>query len=195
MSSDAVAPPAIADMVKQVFKNPYSPEYGIWEILEPGEQLVEDVLYRFDAYQSSGIYRQLTVFTGIEQLGGELWEQECRVLVRIAQHGHPALPRVTMGGYRRERNFAFVMTEVADRTLGEPEQFAALAATPVRALHQFALLADALALLHGQGLLHRNIVPESVEVARTGDGATVLRLARFEVSSLLANLFREALDR
>lgn len=193
MSDDFIpAPVELTETVRRVFQNRDAPEYGYMEVEDAGQTLIEEALYRYAAYDpddAGSVW--LNVFTGLGKIGGRLWEQECRVLSRIGQMGHPALPTVHRGGYHEE-NFAFISSRRAERNLGDHGALEEVGKDKVACLRQSAMLADALALLHGQGLMHGNLWPQTVDLVEDEPGTASLRLARFEMSSLVANLFRQS---
>ena len=75
----------------------------------------------------------------------------------------------------------------------EPGAAAYLRANPAEAVRHLSQLADALALLHGQQILHRNVQPATIDVQRQEAGHRLL-LTRFEMSGVLANLLRPGVD-
>lgn len=186
------APPDLTETIRRVFQNRDAPEYGYMEIEDGGRTLIDGALYRYAAYDPDEGSVWLNVFPGLGKMGGRLWEQECRVLIRIGQMGHSALPTVHRGGYHAD-DFAFISALRSEWTLHEEGAFEELGRDKVGCVRQFVMLADALALLHGQGLMHGNLWPETVDVVEQGAGEHSLRLARFEMSSLVSNLFRQSI--
>src|SRR2546428_773693 len=124
-------------------------------------------------------------------VGGQLGEQEARVLLRISGVQHPSLPEIVDGAYDEGHDLAFVVTQATTDTLASPGAAEYLRQRRTECVRQLALLADALALLHGQGLLHRNLWPGAVDASLAGSEMR-LRLARFEMSALLSNMLRGA---
>jgi hypothetical protein len=132
------------------------------------------------------------VYLGLGQIGGHFWEQDVHVLLRIATLHHQALPRVEAGGYSELLDAAFVVTSRAPHNLEDSKEArAALSADKRLALEHFEQLASALSILHGQGLLHRNIWPGTI---RFTDGLERLILSRFEMSALVDNILYGAGD-
>jgi len=191
-STTTSAPAAVTRLVDRLFCSSHTAIYGPYRRLDEGAVLLPDLLYRYRVIDTSDVPATLQVFTGIGQMGGQLWEQEVRVLLRISAVGHPALPRIIDGSYDEESDIAFVVTEAAEHTLAAPEALPFLRSRPADCVRHLGLLADALAVLHGQGLMHRNLWPGSVDVVEEGreSGKLRLRLARFEMSALVSNLLR-----
>nr|CEL20881.1 DNA helicase [Kibdelosporangium sp. MJ126-NF4]CTQ98314.1 DNA helicase [Kibdelosporangium sp. MJ126-NF4] len=63
---------------------------------------------------------------------------------------------------------------------------------PLHAIRYLSQLSNALTFLHDHGLAHRNLWPGAIDVESAGedDDDLVLRLSRFEMSTLIANLLR-----
>jgi hypothetical protein len=183
-----------------------------------GHELLPGTLYRYDLTDASDLPVTLQIYAGISALGGEMWEQEIRVLLRAAALGHPALPEILEGDFRSGEDlqefgvngFAFVATrsdsplcreatggsnDASERQLEWVLDY--LKSNYEEAIGQFSQLADALSALHGMGLVHRNIWPGTIEVSmeefETGSPAPRLRLARFEMSLLISNVLQAAL--
>jgi len=190
--SRASAATVMTGLIDRLFCSSHTALYGPYRRLDEGAVLLPDLLYRYRVIDTSDVPATLQVFTGIGRMGGQLWEQEVRVLLRISAVGHPALPRIIDGSYDEESDIAFVVTEAAEHTLAAPEALPFLRSRPADCVRHLGLLADALAVLHGQGLMHRNLWPGSVDVVEEGreSGKLRLRLARFEMSALVSNLLR-----
>jgi hypothetical protein len=158
------------------------------------ETLVPRVLYRHTLVTAEQQRLSAQVYHGIDQLGGAMWERECRALLRLSGRAHTALPRILHADYDDEQAIAYVITEAAQFTLSEPDAIAAVAAQPVEALRQIVLLCHALTLLHAQGIVHRELGPSSIEVLpgpeSEGTPSLQLRLSRFEMSALVGDLLR-----
>lgn len=185
-------------------------KYGPYVPLIPDEDprprvLLDDRLYSFALMESddpdlTGRLVNVEVYLGLSKLGGLLWDQEIRALLRLSGLDHPALPQLLAGGYQYAKaileagvsgpgidGVAFVATEGAERTLAElgPDHYGK---DPLEALRQFEHLADGLAVLHDLGLSHRNLWPGAVDHARDEAGGHRLRLARFELSAFVSSL-------
>jgi hypothetical protein len=183
-----------------------------------GHELLPGTLYRYDLTDASDLPVTLQIYAGISALGGEMWEQEVRVLLRAAALRHPALPEILEGDSRSGEDlqefgvngFAFVATrsdsplcreatggsdDASERQLEWVLHY--LKGNYEEAIGQFSQLADALSALHGMGLVHRNIWPGTIDVTmeelETGSLAPRLRLARFEMSLLISNVLQAAL--
>ena len=174
-------------------------EYGGVEVL-PG------LLYRYRQNDPESRPVGLQVFAGLGELVAQLWDQEVKVLLRVASMRHPALPEVINGGhvppdkiaavlgYRVSGNVAYVRTR-ADHAIEAADiaqMTAAMHSDRVHALRQFWLLADALGILHDARIAHRNLWPGTLQAYQEADADDKwsLRLSRFEMSALLSNILR-----
>lgn len=184
--------PTVTSLVDRLFCSSHTALYGPYRRLDEGVVLLPGLLHRYQVLDTSDVRASLQVFSGLGRIGGQLWEQEVRVLLRISAIGHPALPRILDGSYDEENDIAFVVTEAAEHNLAAPDALPFLRKQPAECVRHLGLLADALAVLHGQGLMHRNLWPGSIDVIeeRQGSGKLRLRLARFEMSALVGNLLR-----
>ncbi|MEV0899975.1 AAA domain-containing protein [Actinoplanes sp. NPDC049802] len=162
------------------------------------EELAPGRIYRLRLLDRTMRTVDIQLFLGIEELGGLLWEQDVRSLLRASGTSHPALPVVLDGGYLDDTmtqqaqvpgGMAFVATRGSERCAGSTEidRYQAQRAEAVR---QFRSLAEGLAELHFLGISHRSVSPASIDVHDGGQ----LRLARFELSSLILDLFRTTVD-
>ncbi|OXM60501.1 AAA domain-containing protein [Amycolatopsis vastitatis] len=164
-----------------------------------GKELVEGKIYRYSLLDRNDHDVALTVYLGLGEVGGHLWEQELRVLQRIGGLGHPSLPMLEGGGYVRPEDIesggsdtagaGFIRTKV----LMSDEDSRAMATyfheRPAQAVRTLWKLADGLAVLHDSRIAHRNLWPGTLEHEEGDDGIRVL-LARFEMSSMVSNLLR-----
>jgi hypothetical protein len=150
-------------------------------------------MYRYNVLNSADQPLALQVFTGLGRLGGPLWEQEVRVLLRVSATSHPALPRIVDGGFESAADIAFVVTERARYTGDDRGVLPTLQSRRPECVRHLGLLADALSVLHGQGLMHRNLWPGTVELLdpRGDQSVLQLRVSRFEMSALISNLMRD----
>ena len=182
----------VTNLVDRVFCSSSTAHYGPYRRLDDGIVFLSGLLHRYKVVDMSDVSATLQIFSGLGEIGGQLWEQEVRVLLRISAVGHPALPRIIDGSYDEKNDIAFVVTEASDYTLDNPEALPFLHSQRAECVRHLGLLADALAILHGQGLMHRNLWPGAVDVIEEGheSGKLRLRLARFEMSVLIGNLLR-----
>jgi hypothetical protein len=172
-----------------------------------GNEEIRNLVYSYqewDTEQERAL--RLFVYLGVGSVGGALWEQEMRVLERISGLEHPALPRLEGGGHIRftvdghESGAAYLRvaegrnsgdgSSVADYLQGREDG-------RYRALQYAWQLADALAVLHDSRIVHRNLWPGTLisDQDGLGDPETEpyrVRLGRFEMSSMLANLLRSS---
>ena len=198
-----IPPEAITTVVEKVFCRAGNSRFGPYELHDRGSERVSDLLYSYRAKDASGLSVGLQVYAGLtrskdgtpsdDRLAGSLWEQEVRLLLRLGARRHPAMPAVLGGGYYEPEDLAWVATRSTGANMTVPRAAAYLRANPAEAVRHLSQLADALALLHGQQILHRNIQPETIDVQLQETGHRLL-LTRFEMSGVLANLLRPGVD-
>jgi serine/threonine protein kinase len=187
------APAALTEIVDRLLcsRDPATQKPSRYERRDEGTELLKDSLYRYQLVELEQRRVSLQVFTNLHGLGGQLWEQTVRVLLRVNSLGHPALPEILDGGFDSDHNIGYVLTDSPDSDLKDPGALPFLGPRKLESLRQFGMLCDALSVLHGQGMSHRNIVPESIEFLRAAGARPMrLRLARFEMSMLVGNLLR-----
>lgn len=174
----------------------YAPKDGAYEIVDGSiEQVIEDRLTRFVLKPKERLEhdREVSLFQGVDDLAGELWEHEVRNLLRLRMLGHPALPEIVDGRFDKTNRVAFIMTRKFGSPLAEEDWSDVrdwVTGHPVVAFEQFSLLVDALSQLHGTRIVHRNLTLGSIRLAM-GQGRpaqAAFALTRFELSSLLKNL-------
>ncbi|MFC5261235.1 AAA domain-containing protein [Kribbella qitaiheensis] len=166
------------------------------------EEILKDRLYRTQLVDRRKYGVEVQIFLGIEDLGGLLWEQDVRALMRISASTHPGLATIVDGGYvpadqtnnmTPAGGMAFVATraEYGSRPYGERDAVY-LHDHPELAFHQFRSLVRALADLHFAGLTHRNICPSGLSVVTPESRR--LQFSRYELSAFLTDLFRATVD-
>lgn len=196
-------------LVRYLCVDPKTARYGPYFVPPPdgdvprGTDLIPGRLRRYRLVDGLGKAIDLHVYAGLAEVGGLLWEQEVRVLLRLGASGQPGLPEILDGGYEepettaragsRTAGVALIATRGSDRTLADAGAADLMRAEPALALAQFQRLAEALAELHDLGALHRNLVPGSI-LADLSTGQPHLWIARFEMSALIGNLLRRTVD-
>jgi len=157
-------------------------------------ELIPDLLYRgrlLDTVAGGSV--TVTLFLRIGELGGALWEQEMRILERLAGLGHPSLPVLDDGGYLKSEDgsagAAFIRTKTAGAPAESEQLLQLFRERRGEALRQLWLLADALAVIHDCHIAHRLLSPGNIDVERQDGVLAGLRLSRFEMGGLLSNLF------
>jgi len=189
-SSEPKVPEALIALVRALFCGEAAP-YGPYTLPEePPEAVVAGTLYRFVLVDANQQRVSLQLYHGMASIGGALWTREVRVLTRISWRQHPALPTILGGAYIVEHDLAFVITTAAPFRLSEAAN-ALIARDRSEALRQLVLLAQGLAVLHEQGIIHRNLHPGAVEYIPGDEPERYgLRIARFEMSAMINNLAR-----
>ena len=191
----------VRSIVDELFCRPES-RYGGYRRKDQGHELLESTLFRFAMQTTERASVSLQIYRGLGDIGGSFWSTEARVLLRLAGWQHRALPNIRTGGYDIDADIGFVVTDRARYTLAEPGVMGDIAEQPSIALRHLLELSEALALIHRQGLLHRNLWPGTIEYLVNGDatdssedGGEVardyqVRLSRFEMSEMVGNLLR-----
>lgn len=193
----------VTTLINHFLCDPDTAEFGPYGVIEgeplSAEELLPGRLYLLRMVNRDEMTVDVQVFLGIADLGGLMWEQDVRALLRMGGSGHPALPEVLDGGYRSSAEttkadpeapgMAFVVTRGSSRRTG-PHTIDYFRTRPREAFRQFRSLAEGLATLHQIGIAHRNISPVAIDEYP----GPQLRLARFELSALVSDLFRATVD-
>ncbi len=200
MTSVDVEHTRVLAMVRRLFCAGDASRYGPFELLNGGSEhltaRIPGALYTIKVRHLDHGACWLSLFTQVDDnLAGRLWDQEVRVLLRIKAIEHPALPTVLQGGYDAEERLAWMVLAGGDRKASDPLNAEGvldeLRAAPAAAVGHMLELAEGLGVLHGHGVVHRNIWPGVVTIS--GDGADArLQLGRLEMSLLVTNLVQGA---
>jgi len=165
----------------------------------PLQTLIPDLLYRcrlLDTLENRTV--GLTMFIRLGDLGGALWEQEIRILERVAGLAHPCLPAMEDGGYLPDPNGGAGAAYIRTKMRGTPGDVVDVQRLFRErrgdALPQLWLLADALAVLADAHIAHRMLWPGNLDVTKAGDVVESIRLSRFEMGALISNLFDSGHD-
>ncbi|WP_339156056.1 AAA domain-containing protein [Actinomadura luteofluorescens] len=161
-----------------------------------GEPVIEGSVWFYRLVDAKNTPVDLHVYTGLADLGGALWEQELRVLLRLGNSALRAVPEVLSGGYQEDEDtrqagvrtggVAFIATRGSDLSMATPEAAPFMRAKPTLAVNRFGALAEALAELHEFGVTHRDLSPATIYVDAENDYE--MWIARFEMSTLISNL-------
>lgn len=150
------------------------------------------------ARRHRAVAHRVVLYPGLGDVAGTLWEQMARTLLRLRLRATTSLPRIVAAAYSESHKVAFVNSEIATKHLGMSDVVERVASTTpagrqslVRALVD---LIHSLSILHGQGILHRGIRPESIEYLPSDDGGFTLRLSRFEMSTFVSSMFEDIED-
>lgn len=184
--------------LQQVLEDPGSGSYRVRRQPPEEVEVLPGTLYRFTLFggpENRAV--SFSVFLGVGGLGGALWEQEMRALERLSGFDHPALPELLDGGHLQavdgDAGAAYVRTYLDGTSVDSDDFTSAVAADRRQVLPHLWHLADALGLLHGANVSHRGLWPGTLRVVVSTDdsepGIDSIKLARFEMSAMLANLF------
>lgn len=161
----------------------------------PGTEEIPGILYSFRERDKRGGTVDLSIYLGTGTLGGSLWEQEMRVLERIGVLEHPALPQLVGGGHMPAQADLPGVAYVRVRTgldsgpaTNLPQIFAGGPEGQLLATEYLWHLSDALGILHDARVSHRNLWPGTLVTDRDASGQNHIRLGRFEMSAMVANL-------
>jgi hypothetical protein len=120
------------------------------------------------------------------------WRNEARALHRLSGRRHPNLPRLRAGALMSELGIGFVTLEDPGLILdADHPRMTSLRSDPLLALRTFLDLAEALSLLHGEGLAHRGLTPSCL-AAPGGEAPGPVVLDGFQFSAFLASWLRRA---
>lgn len=181
-----------AELAERMFCGPGA-RYGPFTLRGAPEIVAPGLIVRIPVHREGDESEQyeLSIFDGIEGFAGELWEHEVRSLLRLEALDHPALPKILTGGYDDQEKIAFTITDNVGAVVQADDAIRWAQENKVQAFEQFSVLLDALSQLHGARILHRNLTASALR-AETSQGATSFRLARFELSTLIGNMLRQA---
>ncbi|MFJ4125678.1 AAA domain-containing protein [[Kitasatospora] papulosa] len=183
-----------AELVDKLFCRPSAP-YGPYKRITAPVVVLEGRLMRVRMQTPGDEYEtfEMSLFDGIHEFAGELWEHEVRSLLRLQALNHPALPQIADGSFDATESIAFTMTTENGRPLDINRAVVWAQTHRIAAFEQFSVLVDALSQLHGSGILHRNLTLGALRVKTglsEGSEHMALGLERFEMSTLIGNLLR-----
>jgi hypothetical protein len=189
----------IREKVVELFTGAAAKLYRLESIDEVGEELIPGVLFAFgaeDPRDNSPVLLQ--IFVGLHGLASELWERQVRTMMRLLS----SAPASGLARMRAARTYpdstlsiGYVVTEATLETLANPEARGFMAADPLRSYRHLVLLAEALARLHGIGVIHRNLWPGTVGIESDGADDVRLRISRFELSAAANDILRSMVVR
>src|SRR5258708_170781 len=90
-------------LVTELFCGPLAP-YGPFQPpgdpagLARGTELVDDLMYRYELVDPHGYTITMQAYRDVSRLGGQMWEQEVRVLLHAAARRLVAVPKIVRGG-------------------------------------------------------------------------------------------------
>ncbi|GAA3971588.1 hypothetical protein GCM10023085_62130 [Actinomadura viridis] len=171
---------------------PYSAPGGVLR----GMPVIDGAVWFYRLLDDKNAPVDLHVYTGIEELGGALWEQELRVLMRLGNSALRGVAEVLEGGYEKAEDIrqagvetegmAIIATRGSDYSMAAPGAAPYMRDNPALAVNRFTALAEALAELHEFGAVHRNLSPATIYVDPKKNHE--MWIARFEMSTLIGNL-------
>lgn len=135
---------------------------AVWEIpvFPHGSQSFELLrVYAFDSSTSSLLHAH--------------WRNEARAILRLSTRGYRTLPQLREADVLREADLAYlIVTDSGDELESDPGVLAELISNRKRAFLAFFEIVEAVAAMHEEGLIHRNLTTKALRVA--GDGPIVV---------------------
>ncbi len=117
------------------------------------------------------------------------WRNEARSLHRLSSRRHPSLPKLRAAALVRDLGLGFVVIDDPGIPLDDANpRLEALRSDQVLVVRTFLEVAEALAALHAEGLVHRNLTLSRLAWAPEGDVPIVLD--GFQFSAFLASWLR-----
>jgi hypothetical protein len=128
--------------------------------------------------------------SGSNPLLAHFWRNETRALHRLSGRKQSALPRLTGAGLIPEMELGYLLLEDSGQPLeGDHPILTRLRADRVTALRCFSTLCDALAVLHGEGMMHRSLTPHAVRALDSQEDPSVY-LDGFQLSAFVTAWLR-----
>ncbi|QSQ19645.1 AAA family ATPase [Pyxidicoccus parkwayensis] len=175
----------------------FSPGGSLHGRFTPSEGVQPEVLVPGSAWQTfvwpekSASPHILRVYSlsGSNPLLAHFWRNETRALHRLSGRKQSALPRLTGAGLVPEMELGYILLEDSGQPLeGDHPSLARLRANRVTALRCFSTLCDALAALHGEGMMHRSLTPHTVRALDSEE--PVVYLDGFQLSAFVTAWLR-----
>lgn len=195
------APIDVTEIIDQLFVRVDAP-YGPLDRSDDGVTLIPGTLYRYRVRHPRCDRAVMTVYRGLDRIGGELWDREVRGLLSLSLRTHAHLPRVIDGQHIDkdvDQPLAYVISEAGQQSLSDADMLDGVTWHPDLgarsrgyAFQQLLGLMHGLSWLHRRGIVHRCLGPDAIELNEHDEEERPysLRLTRFEMSTLVGNLFR-----
>ena len=116
MTSLPPAPIDVTEIIDQLFVRADAP-YGPLDRGDDGVTLIQGTLYRYRVRHPRCDRAVMTVYRGLDRIGGELWDREVRGLLSLSLRTHAHLPKVIDGQH-------------IDKDVDQPFAYDASALTP-----------------------------------------------------------------
>lgn len=153
---------------------------AVWEVpvFPRGSQSFELLrAYAFDSSTSSLLHAH--------------WRNEARALLRLSTRGYRTLPRLREADLLSEAELGYlILTDSGDELESCPDILEQVVADRTRAFLTFFEIVEAVAAMHEEGLIHRNLTMKALRVA--GDGPVVVD--GFQMSSFASSWLRPQRD-
>ncbi|RKH39726.1 AAA domain-containing protein [Corallococcus sicarius] len=163
------------------------PEDAQFEVLVPGS-----AWQTFVWPEKSASPHLLRVYSlsGSNPLLAHFWRNETRALHRLSGRKQSALPRLAGAGLIPEMELGYLILDDSGQPLeGNHTTLARLRADRVTALRCFSTLCDALAVLHGEGMMHRSLTPHTIRALDSQEDPVVY-LDGFQLSAFVTAWLR-----
>lgn len=160
----------------------------------PPTELHPGSLWEVEVYPAGSLSCELMRVYAFDTTVGELlqahWRNETRALLRLSTRGHRALPRLREAELLSSLDLGYlVVTDSGHALASDTELLRLLSEDRRSAFLTFFSIVEAIAAMHEEGLLHRNLTPQALRVA--GEHNAIV-IDGFQMSSFVAAWFRSA---
>lgn len=139
-----------------------------------------------EAAASAHVLRVYDLGAAPDELLSVHWRNEARTLHRLASSGHPAIPKLHDSGRLSSPGAAFgfvVLDDTGHPVMPGHPVLDEWKRRPDKAFVAFVVLAEAIALLHEEGVLHRTLTPLATRAPADPDG--MIMLDDFQLSTFV----------
>ncbi|MBE7483100.1 MAG: hypothetical protein HS104_24395 [Polyangiaceae bacterium] len=159
-------------------------------------EIVPNAIWEVPIFPEGAATCDLLRVYGFDTTAGPLlhahWRNETRALLRLSTRGHRALPRLREAEYIHGLELGYLIVADSGVELAEQQDLLeALGADRKRAFLAYFAIVEAVAAMHEEGLLHRNL---SLQALRVADEQGSLVVDGFQMSSFVSAWFRPRPD-
>lgn len=159
---------------------------------EPPVEVVGGALWEVPVFPSGSQSCELMRVYAFDSTVGQLleahWRNEARALLRLSTRAHRALPRLREAELLGHRDIGYIIVSDTGYPLSTDDALLAeLGSDRRRAFLAFYAIVEAVAAMHEEGLLHRNL---SLHALRVVDDAGTIVVDGFQMSSFITTWFR-----